>query len=81
MTVHTCLEHCFVAAIELQDEKIRINHNCTGCGMCTRYCPHGAISLTMENEDAMLRQLLDRVQEICELPLQRLADEPRLKIE
>ncbi len=65
----TCIEKCFVSAITIQDESAVIEEDCKGCGICVEHCPEGAISLTMENEEEMFQQLLDRVREISNLPL------------
>jgi ferredoxin len=65
----TCVDYCFVSAIEIQGDAAVIGADCTGCGLCVGHCPEGAISMTMENEEEMFQQLLDRVREISNLPL------------
>ncbi len=65
----TCVETCFVSAVETHGNIAIIGDDCRGCGICISYCPEGAISLTMENEEVMFKQLLDRVREISNLPL------------
>jgi Fe-S-cluster-containing hydrogenase component 2 len=47
-----CLVSCKVEALALDEHgEIRISQRCTGCGACTRQCPHGAI-LTERYTDA-----------------------------
>jgi ferredoxin len=65
----TCIDNCFVSAITMQGESAVVGDDCTGCGICIGRCDEGAISLTMENEDKMFKQLLNRVREISNLPL------------
>ena len=65
----TCIESCFVSAITLEGNRATIGDACTGCGFCVNNCAEGAISLTMENEEKMFQQLLQRVREISNLPL------------
>ena len=65
----TCIENCFVSAIEIKGNLAVINEDCTGCGVCVRHCEEGAISVTMENEEEMFQQLLNRVREMSNLPL------------
>ncbi|MBU3918072.1 4Fe-4S binding protein [bacterium] len=73
----TCVENCFLAAIDLQDESAVIGADCRGCGLCVDQCPNGAISLIMEDEEKMFNQLLERVREISDLPLR--IDQPQIK--
>lgn len=65
----TCGAKCFVSAITIQGASAVIGDDCTGCGICVEHCPEKAISLTMDNEEEMFQQLLDRVREMSNLPL------------
>jgi ferredoxin len=65
----TCASACFLAAIGMRDEKAAITDACAGCGRCVEVCPEGAITLAIENEETLYRQLLARIREMSELPL------------
>ena len=65
----TCVETCFVSAVETKGKVAVIGDDCRGCGICVNRCPEGAISLTMENEEVMFQHLLDRIREMSNLPL------------
>ncbi len=64
-----CKEKCFVSAIKIIDGKSVIGDDCKGCGFCSSYCVNSAISISMENEEEMLKQLIHRVKEMSDLPL------------
>lgn len=59
-----CLDNCFVAAIEIVDAKAVIKEACVGCGCCLQYCKKSALSLSIDNEDELLKQLFNRVREM-----------------
>ena len=41
-----CVDLCQVMAIEMSDEKAKINPDyCMGCGNCVSVCPSGSLSL------------------------------------
>jgi ferredoxin len=71
----TCIDSCFVSAITIQGKVAVVGDDCKGCGNCVNQCAEGAISLTMENEEVMFKQLLERVREISNLPL-RIDQDP-----
>ena len=42
----TCAEVCPVEAIEVKDDKAKVNEEeCVDCGTCVEECPEGALSL------------------------------------
>ncbi len=59
-----CLDNCFVSAIEIVDAKAVIGKACVGCGCCLQYCKKSALSLSIDNEDELLKQLFSRVREM-----------------
>ncbi len=65
----TCANACFLAAIEVRDEKATFSESCAGCGRCAEVCPEGAVAMTIENEEMLYQQLLARVREMSDLPL------------
>ena len=44
----TCVDVCFVKAIEIIDGKSVISEACRGCGRCVLVCPENAITLSIE---------------------------------
>ncbi|MBU2643929.1 hypothetical protein KKI24_04420 [bacterium] len=65
----TCVETCFMSAIAIEDNSAVIQDTCIGCGICISQCSAEAITMTIEDEDTMFNQLLDRVREMSNLPL------------
>jgi Fe-S-cluster-containing hydrogenase component 2 len=52
-----CLESCKVEALVLDEQgEIRISERCTGCGVCARKCPHGAIFTLRYTAEGRKRQ-------------------------
>ncbi|MEW5734889.1 MAG: 4Fe-4S binding protein [Thermodesulfobacteriota bacterium] len=49
----TCVTTCIFEAITVDNGKAIHNDACRVCGRCVRYCPNGAVSLTIENPDYM----------------------------
>ncbi len=66
----TCLEHCFLGAISLENEKASINEEmCRGCGRCVLICPREAIELTFNQSDYFIKclELIGKVEEIVDV--------------
>jgi Pyruvate/2-oxoacid:ferredoxin oxidoreductase delta subunit len=57
----TCLEHCFVNAIRIQDGRAIISEDCKGCGRCVEHCPQNAISLTIK-DGQFVQKTIDRIE-------------------
>jgi len=45
----TCMQHCFVNAICVQNGKAVISADCKGCGRCAEHCPNKAIEVTIQD--------------------------------
>ena len=67
-----CVQRCFVGAMVLRDGKVKVGDSCKGCGRCVEICPRQAVSLTLENEDALVRRLVERIRAVADIQ----AEEP-----
>lgn len=65
----TCVEQCFLADITLVDGKAVIGPSCAGCGRCVERCPNEAITLNIENEDALYEALVQWIKGVSHLPI------------
>lgn len=45
----TCVEKCYIRAIEVVDKRAVIGDYCRACGRCATVCPRGAISVTVDD--------------------------------
>jgi UDP-glucose 4-epimerase len=62
-----CVDRCFVAAMTIQGGVACPGESCKGCGRCVELCPEGAITLRIENENELYRQLIGRVKEVADI--------------
>ncbi len=63
-----CVEACFMKALILEDGAIARDESCCkGCGVCVAVCPAGAIRMTLEDLDAAVAELEERVRERVDL--------------
>jgi ferredoxin len=56
----TCVDACFMHAIELRDGTATIGDECRGCGRCLDVCPQHAIHLRID-DDMFLERTMERV--------------------
>jgi ferredoxin len=56
----TCVEGCFMHAIELRNGKATISDECRGCGRCVDTCPSHAIHLRID-DSLFLEKTIERV--------------------
>lgn len=56
----TCVDHCFVKAIHINQGKAGISDECRGCGRCVDVCPQHAIKLHID-DDMFLEKTVERV--------------------
>jgi len=57
----TCIDHCFVRAIDLQQGQAHIGENCKGCGRCADHCPQNAIQIRF-TDDQFIQKTIDRIE-------------------
>jgi ferredoxin len=53
----TCVEVCFVNAIEVKHNKAYINKDCRGCGRCVDICTQKAIDILIEDVDYVIKSI------------------------
>ncbi|NVM30756.1 MAG: 4Fe-4S binding protein [Candidatus Helarchaeota archaeon] len=56
----TCVDICFVNAIQIIEKKAVIGNVCRGCGRCVEKCPQKAIELTLTDEH-FLEKTIDSI--------------------
>jgi len=64
-----CADKCFINAIEIKDGFAHIGDCCKGCGRCADLCPEKAVSITLDNEETLYRQVISRINEMCSLKI------------
>jgi NAD-dependent dihydropyrimidine dehydrogenase PreA subunit len=57
----TCIETCFMQAIQIQENRAVIGAECRGCGRCADRCPNNAIEVTITDPD-FLQHTVDRIE-------------------
>ena len=62
-----CSEQCFAGKITIANGTAHIHADCKGCARCVQHCPQGALSLRMDEQDALFQQLMDRVRRVAEI--------------
>ena len=63
----TCVDRCFVGAMELCEGKAVPGENCKRCGRCVEVCPRGATSLHIDDENAIYERLLERIKAVADI--------------
>lgn len=53
----TCVEHCYIGAIEVRDGRAVINEYCRGCGRCAMVCRRDAIEVRIADPDFLDKAL------------------------
>ena len=56
----TCVDVCFMHAIQLNNDKACISDECRGCGRCVDACPYQAMRLRIDDE-MFLEKTMERV--------------------
>jgi ferredoxin len=62
-----CVERCFVSEMTLVNGIATTSEDCKGCGRCVEVCPEEAVSLSIENEELLYRQLRDRISAVADI--------------
>jgi len=62
-----CVERCFVAAMELREGKAVPGEGCKACARCVDACPQEAVSLEIDDEDALFEQLVGQSRELGDI--------------
>lgn len=62
-----CADGCFMSMIEMRDSRPRILEDCKGCARCVQLCPQKALSLQMDDEDAIFQRLMRRVEDVADI--------------
>jgi ferredoxin len=63
----TCVEKCFVSEMTLVSGIATVGDGCKGCGRCVEVCPEEAVSLRIENEEILYRQLRERISNVADI--------------
>ncbi|WP_288640631.1 4Fe-4S dicluster domain-containing protein [uncultured Methanosphaera sp.] len=59
-----CVDICFVEAITIDDNKIKVNSNCMGCSQCVSNCPDNAMKI---NYDDNMNYTIDDINNIVNI--------------
>jgi UDP-glucose 4-epimerase len=51
----TCVEHCYIKAIEVAGDRAVIGEKCRACGRCASVCPSGAVKISIEDPEFLDR--------------------------
>jgi ferredoxin len=62
-----CVERCFVSEMVLEKGIAMVGEGCKGCGRCVEVCPEEAVSLRIENEEIIYRQMRDRIEDVADI--------------
>jgi len=56
-----CVESCFVAEMKLNEGIATPGKDCKACGRCVEVCPRAAIEVCFDDEEAIYRNVMDRL--------------------
>ena len=67
-----CVDQCFLGNISLIKGKSEIGPKCSGCGRCVDRCSNKAITMTIENEEALYENLVKWIRGHSQVPIKHI---------
>jgi UDP-glucose 4-epimerase len=62
-----CADNCFVAAVQIVNDRPVITEACKGCGRCVANCSTGALSISLADEDLIFQRMMERINQVADI--------------